>query len=519
MVSLQAAVLALAIAGGGETVLLDFRADWCAPCRQMDPVVDQLAARGYPVRKIDVDAHRELAARHRVKPIPCFVMLVDGREVAREVGVTSYARLEQLCRMAPEARQGPGAATARSSPRTRDGLAIPMVDLGTPRTLIAPPRQESAADPPRAGAAEAAPPEVRQEQEHEEPDAHFVAWSVRLRIEDADGHSCGSGTIIDARRGQALILTCGHIFRKSQGRGTIEVDLFGPTPATKIPGRLVVYDEQRDLGLVSIHAPGPVEVARVAPPGYRIAKGDPVVSVGCNHGADPTVRRSRIVSIDRYLGAPNLQIDDQPVEGRSGGGLFTPDGLVIGVCYAADPADREGLFAALGAIHAQLDESRLAFVYQDLPAMPSRMPRSSGEPHGGTPPREPLAPGADVRSAEDLAGTLPRGGSAVAPPHEGGAGLTPEEQATLEEIRRRQARGAEVILIVRPTGDPRAKSEIFRLRGASPALLNELASETPRSESDIRETSLAVPGLVAGRGSRLPPPIPMADRPETRRRY
>ena len=44
-----------------------------------------------------------------------------------------------------------------------------------------------------------------------------LASSVRLKIEDADGNSVGSGTIIDARAGEALVLTCGHIFRESQG--------------------------------------------------------------------------------------------------------------------------------------------------------------------------------------------------------------------------------------------------------------------------------------------------------------
>ena len=68
-------------------------------------------------------------------------------------------------------------------------------------------------------------------------DATLIAASVRLRVEDPDGRSCGSGTIIDARQGEALILTCGHIFRDSKGKGPIEVDLFGPGGVQRVTGR------------------------------------------------------------------------------------------------------------------------------------------------------------------------------------------------------------------------------------------------------------------------------------------
>jgi hypothetical protein len=105
----------------------------------------------------------------------------------------------------------------------------------------------------------------------------MLAASVRLRVEDPLGHSCGSGTIIDARAGgEALVLTCGHLFRDSQGTGKIDVDVFGPTPAARVPGRLVAFDLERDVALIAFQPPGPVMVARVAPPGYSIRRGDAV---------------------------------------------------------------------------------------------------------------------------------------------------------------------------------------------------------------------------------------------------
>jgi hypothetical protein len=301
----------------------------------------------------------------------------------------------------------------------------------------------------------------------------LIAVTVRIRIEDPEGHSSGSGTIIDARRGEALILSCSHVLRDSQGKGRITVDLFGPVPAKGIPGRLVSYNEDRDLGLVAIRTPGPVVCAQVAPEDFQVRKGDRVYTVGCSHGDQPTIRRSRVTCVNRYLGPPNLQVAGLPVQGRSGGGLFSTEGFVIGVCNAADSEEEEGLFSALKAIHAELDESELSFVYlvdKEIPTDCSAAPVAAS-----LPPMPKAMPDAlPVDQVFELpAQAVP---ARANPRQEIATQLSPEQRATLAEIIRRARDGAEVICVIRSRRDPTAPSEIFTLDGASPAFLEQLAA-------------------------------------------
>ena len=73
-------------------VLVDFWATWCGPCRMVAPAVEKIAAQ-YEGRalvgKVDVDAQKALARRHKVLSVPTLMVFRDGAVTARASGVRS----------------------------------------------------------------------------------------------------------------------------------------------------------------------------------------------------------------------------------------------------------------------------------------------------------------------------------------------------------------------------------------------------------------------------------------------
>ena len=81
-----------------KTVLVDFWAGWCGPCKMLAPVLENLAESRpeVTVAKVNVDENPELAMVYRISAIPALMVFKDGKVVNQSVGFQSRESLEEL---------------------------------------------------------------------------------------------------------------------------------------------------------------------------------------------------------------------------------------------------------------------------------------------------------------------------------------------------------------------------------------------------------------------------------------
>ena len=81
-----------------KTVLVDFYADWCGPCKAYSPIVESVAAENEDIKvvKINVDNSQDIAIKYQVMSIPTTVVIKNGQEINRAVGMMSKSDLLEM---------------------------------------------------------------------------------------------------------------------------------------------------------------------------------------------------------------------------------------------------------------------------------------------------------------------------------------------------------------------------------------------------------------------------------------
>jgi thioredoxin 1 len=92
------------IISDSRTVIVDFHALWCSPCKMQSPILKEVAAElGDSVRiiKIDVDINNQIARQYNVQSVPTILVFKNGKQVWRQSGVVSKSMLKSVLMQNP----------------------------------------------------------------------------------------------------------------------------------------------------------------------------------------------------------------------------------------------------------------------------------------------------------------------------------------------------------------------------------------------------------------------------------
>ena len=82
-----------------KPIVVDFWAEWCGPCKQLSPTVEEVASENQDkikVCKMDVDSNREIAAKYGIRSIPSLIIFKNGEPAGTEIGALSKQQLEEF---------------------------------------------------------------------------------------------------------------------------------------------------------------------------------------------------------------------------------------------------------------------------------------------------------------------------------------------------------------------------------------------------------------------------------------
>jgi thiol-disulfide isomerase/thioredoxin len=355
-------------------VLLYFTQDQCPPCRQMQPMIEHLTARGFPLQKIDVAAHPDWTQQFQVQSTPTFVLLQNGRELKRHSGILTSYQINSLLIDAGY----PTDQDVLSKPSTLSPI-INFFDRLRPPARVAAREPSRESHQPVAQPTASIPPPALTSAER-----LALQATARIKVEYLDRGQrvtdFGTATVIHRHQQDILLLTCGHVFRDSQGRGsvTVELDFLEGQPKEVVPGQLLQYDAgAADVAILTARTRLPIQPMALAAADFQPQPQALTFSVGCDHGQPATVRRGNYLTTLRcgavFQGgqtadevmARKFGISGRPVVGRSGGGLFTADGRLIGVCNAAVVESDEGRYSAIDNVVDLLAANNLGGLFRE----------------------------------------------------------------------------------------------------------------------------------------------------------
>jgi thiol-disulfide isomerase/thioredoxin len=493
MSGMASVVLVMATLGGTpDGVVLDFSATWCPPCQSMVPIVERLQKQGYAIQKVDYDRNQQMAARYNVTHLPTFLLVVNGQVRQRFVGPMSENALRRMAASIPIKKMNAAQAHPKLIPKT------------FPRPKPTPHTKASTAQPKRNDRIVRANDNRELVSDPQRP-VKPIAVCTRIRVRFGDTVDQGSGTVIYSEPGKTVILTCGHIFRGFNANSTIEVDLFHSAEPQTFDAKLIKADLDADIGLISLSELTQFPVAPIAP--HSVQKGDHVYSIGCGAGNAPSRLQHLVTSTDIFQ--PDfVECTGMPVQGRSGGGLFTRDGEVVGVCVLADPESRRGLYTSLRTMHRLLDRCNLSSIAprpeldRAAPAFDSeRNPRAAIEPprfvEDGAKSQALDLQRVDTNKSDSASSSVTNSEPRRFVPRFGqvpdGDDLPNEsiDAASLSKLQEAlaAAKGAEVICLIRSKGDPNKPNRIVIIHEASDRFVADLASELT---NQVRPTSRTV---------------------------
>ena len=352
----------------GDCIAIEFMAEGSPQCEEMHRTTEQAIKNGWVIRRIDTKREPHIALRWHITNVPTTVLVRNGREVDRILGPIAYSDLQKRLTAASSVD-----SVRDSLVRHRDRMENepPIIRGQSPFGLIPMANAEVLSNSPTnsiipSSSIQRDPPSLRNPVDSLRIQSDPQGATVRIRVEEPRHDSVGTGTIIDSHNGESLVLTCGHLFRENQGQTKITVETFLGGQVQTYPATLIDFQaKDMDIGLIAFRPNAATPVARLIPKNRSMTEGQPVFSWGCDRGALPSRRDSRITKLNRYLGAANVEVDGEPVEGRSGGGLFDERGELIGVCYAADPELKEGLYNAADVVYFELAKLGLQRLFND----------------------------------------------------------------------------------------------------------------------------------------------------------